>query len=88
MSLTLHRSSGEDRGSKWGGPGWGWGILGRPWLPRGGATALRGGATELMGDVIVVVLSERHKDRQSGRRRKRTREGGSGGQVEGRRKED
>ena len=28
-------------------------------LPRGGATALRGRATELMGDVILVLLSER-----------------------------
>lgn len=56
-----------------GGVGWGGRLAhGRPWLPRGGATALGGGATELMGDVVILLLSER--DKQTGEtKRKRSR---------------
>lgn len=46
-----------------------WGVgasHSRPWLPRRGATALRGRATKLMGDVVVILLSERQTDRQTG----------------------
>lgn len=63
--------------------GRGRGILGLvahgwPWLPRGGATALRGGATELMGDVVVLVLSERHKKERQ--RRAEVERGERGGE--------
>lgn len=50
---------------------------GRPWLPRGGATALGGGATELMGDVIILLVSERwinKKERTRRRNRSEKRE--------------
>lgn len=47
---------------------------GRPWLPRGGATALRGWATELMGDVVIILLSERQTHRRGQRKDSRRKE--------------